>query len=90
LEAFVSEPPTEQPKDDRRDGGKDDQSALGMYRLVGIGFEFASTVGVMALLGWYLDKRWHTSPWLLVSGIAVGFGFGLWRLIRAARPTFKN
>jgi F0F1-type ATP synthase assembly protein I len=88
---FVSRSPSEQPHDDRRDGRKpDDQSALGMYRLVGIGFEFASTVGVMALLGWYLDKRWQTTPWLLVTGIAIGFAAGLWNLIRSAWPTFKN
>ena len=85
----MSRSPSEEPKDDRRDG-KEDQSVLGMYRLVGIGFEFASTVGVMALLGWYLDKHFRTTPWLLVAGIGVGFAAGLWMLIRAAGPTFKS
>jgi ATP synthase protein I len=86
----VSRSPSDGPDPDRPTGGKDDQSALGMYRLAGIGFEFASTIGAMALLGWYLDRRWQTTPWLLVSGIAVGFAAGLWTLIRAAGPTFKN
>jgi len=86
----VSRSPSEPPDNHRREGGKDDQSVLGMYRLVGIGFEFASTVAVCALLGWYLDKRCNTTPWLLVSGIGVGFAAGLWMLIRAAGPTFKS
>ena len=47
------------------------------FRAVGV---FASTglmLGLSALLGaglgYYLDKRWGTAPWLLV----VGFFFGL-------------
>jgi F0F1-type ATP synthase assembly protein I len=61
-----------------------------MYRLVGIGFEFACTIGAMSLLGWYLDRKWHTSPWLLVTGVAIGFAAGLWMLVRSAGQAFKD
>jgi len=76
----------ENPKDDSRR----DTTVQGMYRLVGIGFEFACTVGVMALLGWYLDRRWNTTPRYLLVGLAVGFAAGLYLLIQSARSSFKD
>jgi len=57
---------------------------------VGMGLEFAATVAALGLLGWFLDRRWNTSPWLLVAGIVVGFAAGLMTLIRAAAKAFKD
>lgn len=62
----------------------------GMYALVGIGFEFAITICVVAAIGWYLDRRLNTFPWLLVAGAAVGFAAGLIRMIRAGHRAFKD
>lgn len=59
-------------------------------RLAGIGFEFIAAVLMFGGLGWWLDSKWATSPWLLIVGIGLGFAVGLWLMIKAARRTFKD
>ncbi|HEX5242541.1 MAG TPA: AtpZ/AtpI family protein, partial [Tepidisphaeraceae bacterium] len=68
----------------------DDDSGSGWYALASVGFEFAVAIGAFGWIGWLLDNHWHTSPWLMVVGIAVGFIVGLWILFRAARQSFKD
>lgn len=62
----------------------------GWYALMGIGFEFLATICVMGLLGWWLDGRFHTLPWLTIIGGAVGFAAGLMMIIRAGSRAFKD
>ena len=42
---------------------------------------FASVLVFMGL-GWLLDRWLGTSPWLLVVGIVLGSGFGLYEFVR--------
>jgi ATP synthase protein I len=35
------------------------------------------------LLGWWLDARWGTGPWLLLVGILLGIGAGFYNFFRA-------
>jgi F0F1-type ATP synthase assembly protein I len=53
--------------------------AAASYTLVG---------GIVLLggLGYYLDGRWGTAPWLLVSGLALGIVVGFYEVIKAAKP----
>jgi F0F1-type ATP synthase assembly protein I len=46
------------------------------------GLELAMSVLVLALLGWWADKKFGTSPWLLLTGSAVGIVGGLVRLVQ--------
>lgn len=62
----------------------------GWYALSGIGLEFLATICVMGALGWWLDGRWHTFPWLMIAGIAVGFAAGLTLMIKAANRSFRK
>lgn len=32
----------------------------------------AAAVGLPTWLGWYLDKRWGTTPWLTLAGVLLG------------------
>lgn len=68
----------------------DADDSVSWWGMAGMGLEFVATVGAMGLLGWYLDRRWLTSPWLLVAGVVVGFAAGLMTLIRTARKAFKD
>lgn len=46
--------------------------AVGMYwatRISSVGF----AIVLPALLGYWLDKKWGTSPWLVVVGACLGF-----------------
>jgi len=57
----------------------------GLWNHAGLGLEFAGAIGAFVLLGWWLDSRWNTSPWLLLAGVAAGFAAGMYRLIRVMR-----
>lgn len=51
------------------------------FALAQIGLEMALPIGV----GAWLDYRWGTSPWLVITGVIVGFAVGmvhLWLMLR--------
>ena len=49
-----------------------------------------ASVCLLGLVGWYLDDRLHTLPWLTIAGGAVGFAAGLMMLIKAGRNAFRD
>ncbi len=56
-------------------------SDLGRY--AGLGLTFAMTIVVLGGLGWWLDSRFETRPWLLVAGILTGAVGGFVRIVKA-------
>jgi ATP synthase protein I len=57
--------------------------SVGYYwcaRVTTIGLEFATP----ALLGFYLDRWWKTSPWFTVIGAFLGLGLGMTQVLRLA------
>lgn len=46
------------------------------------GIEFAGIVGILIFLGWWLDRKFETSPWLLLVCALVGMSGGLYRTVR--------
>lgn len=77
--AAASEPP----RRGRSDAG-------GAWTLVHAGFEFAAVTAVLALLGWWLDGKWGTEPWLLVIGLAIGLIGGLYKLWKTGKRFFAE
>lgn len=65
---------------------RDDASVL---RIVGqsasVGFEFLATVLLPVALGYWLDGKWHTRPWVMIGLGVFGFGVGLWRMLQISR-----
>ena len=53
---------------------------LGMALAIGVDFLVVACAG--GGLGWFLDQRFGWSPWGLLIGICLGFGGGLYRLIK--------
>jgi F0F1-type ATP synthase assembly protein I len=41
-------------------------------------------------LGWLLDRRFHTSPGLTLLGGALGFGGGMWDILKRLSRAEKN
>jgi len=41
---------------------------------LGLGAEIAVALCVPIFLGYWLDLRWDTSPWMLLAGIFLGIG----------------
>ena len=54
-------------------------------RYTWLGAEFAAIFIGFTYAGYHLDQRLQTKPWLLLIGIAAGFGLALYRLIFVAR-----
>ncbi len=49
-----------------------------------LGLEFAVAELLGGALGIWLDKKWETSPWMLLLGVLGGFALGMYRIIRFA------
>ena len=64
----------------KRDSRPDEHSSGGRPRLsspsqfAGLGLQFAAAIGFFAWLGYWLDGRFGTGPWLLLLGVFVGAG----------------
>jgi ATP synthase protein I len=41
-------------------------------------WQLVVSVGLGTLLGWWLDKKFGTSPWLLIGGALFGIGAGFY------------
>ncbi len=58
------------------------ESVASAYRKAGpyldASWQLAGAVGVGTLLGWWLDRKLGTSPWLLVGGSLFGIGVGFY------------
>jgi ATP synthase protein I len=53
--------------------------------------EFVAGIVVGALIGWQLDKWFHTSPILLIVFLTLGTAAGFWNVYRiAAKPTGRG
>ena len=62
-------------------GGR--SSSVARYARGGaIAFEFSGTIGGGALCGWFLDSKFGTEPWLLLSLTVLGAIGGFFRLIK--------
>ncbi len=47
-----------------------------------LGIQLAATVVIMFYIGYWADKHFKTDPWLMVLGLAIGAGAGLYNFFR--------
>lgn len=50
-----------------------------------LGMEFALAEVLGCGVGYWLDKRWGTLPWMLSAGVFCGFGVGLYIVWKRAK-----
>ena len=60
----------------------DRKGGYGGMRYAGLGLELAGAVAGLTLLGYWLDGRWGTAPWLMLAGLAIGLLGGTYNLLR--------
>ncbi len=53
-------------------------------KALGIGLELSMVIGGMAYGGHWLDERWGTGPWLLMTGVCLGTLGGGWHAMKMA------
>jgi ATP synthase protein I len=64
------------------------QSAVNLAMRLGV--ELVAAMAIAVVIGWGLDRLFHTKPWLMVMMVPVGMVAGLRNLLRAAGPKTKD
>ena len=52
--------------------------------------ELAAVIGVLTYAGWWLDGRYGTSPWLALTGVALGLIGGTYNVLKASQRYFDD
>jgi len=67
------------------EGGEEDAAAS--YRraapYLDASWQLIGSVALWTVVGWFADRKLHTTPWLLVSGAVVGTGLGFYLFFKA-------
>lgn len=72
----------------KQNGQKDRQSGRlpwGWLRMYALVFEFLAYLAVLGYAGWWLDERRGWQPWGLLTGLLLGTGMGIYRMMREAK-----
>ena len=59
-------------------------------KLSGIGIELAAAVAGFTLAGYWWDRHFHTRPWGLLIGLALGLVGGTYNLIRQSLSASRD
>ena len=59
-------------------------------RYSGVGLELAGATAGLALVGYWVDGRFHTSPWGILIGVVIGIVGGLYNLIRESLAAVRE
>jgi F0F1-type ATP synthase assembly protein I len=79
----MPEPPEQHRPEDPRQARRGVPEDGSPWRLMHLGLELAVTFLLFFGIGFLLDRRLGTLPWLTVVLTLVGFGAGMYHLIRA-------
>jgi F0F1-type ATP synthase assembly protein I len=56
----------------------------------GIGIELVVPIVVFVFIGYKLDERWGTDPWLVILGATIGMVVGFYGLFKRYMPKKTN
>ena len=80
----------ESPAGEKSPAGESQNELRAWHRVAGVGIEFVVAVLLAGGIGWWIDGRAGTTPWLTLVGLAFGFATGLYMMLRAARKLFHD
>lgn len=67
------------------------KSILNAFALASIiSAELAGSLVLGVLIGRYLDNRWHTGPWLMLTGLFLGLAAGILGVYRSLTRVFAG
>ena len=67
-----------------------EQRFPGWVRYSGIGLELAGATAGLALIGYWIDGKFRTSPWGMLGGVTIGIVGGLYNLIRESMAAIRD
>jgi F0F1-type ATP synthase assembly protein I len=62
----------------------------GWVRYSGVGLELAGAIGGLALVGYWIDRRYGTSPWGILGGVVIGLVGGLYNMVRESLEAVRE
>lgn len=66
------------------------QDDNGWGKLASVGLEVAVGVGLGVVVGNWCDRKFHTYPWGILIGAAIGFAAGMYMLFKDAIKANKG
>lgn len=67
-----------------------DRRFPGWVRYSGVGLELAGATAGLALVGYWIDRRFGTSPWGILGGVVIGIVGGLYNLVKASLEAVRE
>jgi len=68
----------------------DDRRFPGWVRYSGVGLELAGATAGLALVGYWIDGKFGTSPWGILIGVFVGIVGGLYNLVKESLAAIRE
>lgn len=70
----------------RRPGQAPRDALREAYRYAQVGMMIVAPMAVLGWVGYRMDGRWGTSPWLLLAGLVIGMASGFVSFFRFVLP----
>ena len=67
-----------------------DRRFPGWVRHSGVGLELAGATAGLALIGYWIDGRFGTTPWGILGGVIIGLVGGLYNLVRESLAAVRE
>ena len=67
-----------------------DRRFPGWVRHSGVGLELAGATAGLALVGYWIDRRFGTQPWGILGGVVIGLVGGLYNLVRESLQAVRE
>jgi F0F1-type ATP synthase assembly protein I len=67
-----------------------DRRFPGWVRHSGVGLELAGATAGLALVGYWIDSKFGTSPWGIIGGVIIGLVGGLYNLVKESLQAVRE
>ena len=67
-----------------------EQRFPGWVRYSGVGLELAGATAGLALVGYWIDGKFGTTPWGMLGGVTIGIVGGLYNLVRESLAAIRE
>ena len=62
----------------------------GWVKYSGVGLELAGATAGLALVGYWIDRKFGTAPWAILAGVVIGIVGGLYNLVKESLAAMRE